>query len=144
MPRNQIKAYVSHPIRGKYGINATHQQMVDNNNKAIKFGIFIKKTFPAIQWYVPADHNELVIIAFEKGYLNEGTILDIDCSIIDTCNFMLVFSPDDYISRGMKIEINHCTKTHKTIVQTPLDGNYDEYIKNLVEAVNCYLITLMR
>jgi hypothetical protein len=117
--------------------------MEANNAKAIEFSKFIRKAFPAIQWYVPGDHDEIVQIAFEKNYLDADKILDIDCSIIDTCNFMLIFAPDDYISGGMKIEIDHCTKTHKQVLSA-IDGNYDQYIQALVEAVNCYLVTLMR
>lgn len=141
--RNQIKAYISHSIRGKFGINATCEQMEVNNQKAIAFGKFIREAFPAIEWYIPGDHDEFVLYAYLKKYINEKQILDIDCAIIDTCNFMLIYSPDDHISRGMQIEIDHCTKSHKQVLSA-VDGDYSQYIQALVEATNCYLVTLMR
>jgi len=117
--------------------------MKDNNQKAIDFGKFIRTAFPAIHWYIPGDHDEFVSCAFKYKYINIKQILDVDCKIIDTCNFMLVFSPDDYISGGMAVEIDYCTKSHKQVLSA-VDGDYNQYIQALVEATNCYLVTLMR
>ena len=139
----QIKAYISHSIRGKFGIGATAEQMEVNNQRAIDFGKLCNKEFPQIKWYIPGEHDELVMIAFDKGYMTEKIILDIDCAIIDKCQFMLVFSPDDYISRGMQIEIDHCNFTHKKIISA-VNGGFDAYWNRLKESINCYLTTLMR
>lgn len=141
--RNIIKAYISHSIQGKWGVNATAEQMRSNNEKAKKFGRFLAEAFPSIEWYVPGEHDEFVMIAHKKGYITRKQILDVDCGIINGCNFMVVFSPDDYISRGMQVEVDHCQKTGKRIISA-VDGNYHEYCQRIVEAINCYLITLMR
>lgn len=117
--------------------------MEANNQKAIEFGKLCRKAFPHINWYIPGEHDELVMIAFDKGYMTEKTILDIDCAIIDKCQFMLVFSPDDHISRGMQIEIGHCNRTNKRIISA-VNGNFHEYWKRLQESINCYLTILMR
>ena len=140
---SKLKAYISHSIRGKFGVNATREQMETNNRKAIEFGKVMKGLFPHIDWYIPGEHDELVMIAFEKGYMTEKIILDIDCAIIDRCQFMLIYSPDDYISRGMQIEVDHCVFTHKHIISA-MNGNRDCYVARLEEAINCYLTTLMR
>ncbi len=139
----QIKAYISHSIRGKYGVDATDEQMEENNRRAIEFGKLMRKEFPNVNFYVPGDRDEFVVIAYRKKFLTEKQLLEVDCAIIDECNFMLVYSPDDYISRGMKVEIDHCVYTHTPVISA-VDGTYDEYIAKLIQAINCYLVTLMR
>lgn len=100
-----LKIYVSHSIRGKHGKDATHKQMIANCQKAIRFGHWLKQSFSGVEWYIPADHDEFVTLAYEKKYLNERQILDVDCTIIrNTCNGVLFYMPDDYLSTGMAIE----------------------------------------
>lgn len=115
-----LKIYVSHSIRGKHGKDATHDQMVANCKKAIKFGHWLKSSFPEVKWYVPADHDEFVVLAYEQGYLNEKQILDIDCLIIrDTCNGILFYMPDDYLSKGMEREKEEALALNKPILDIP-------------------------
>ena len=66
-----IRAYISHCIRGKYGQDATDEQMKENNRKAIEFAKKLAKMFPTIDFYCPGEHDEFVIIAYRKGYLTE-------------------------------------------------------------------------
>lgn len=139
---SKIKAYVSHSIRGKFGVDATDEQMKANNDKAIKFGNYLRVQFPHITWYVPGDHDEFVLIAYRKKYMSEEEILDVDCTIIDSCNFMVMFSPDAYISRGMQVEIDHCMK-HRVPIVTALDSG-DAHVKKLVYSINCQLTSMMR
>lgn len=106
-----LKIYVSHSIRGKFGADATVGQMRTNCQKAVNFGKLLRTIFPGINWYIPADHDEFVTLAFTKGYLNEDQILDVDCDIIDTCQGLLAYIPDDFISKGMGIEINYASST---------------------------------
>lgn len=134
---------VSHSIRGKMGKDATLEYMAENNRKAIEFGSLMAKEFPAIDWYVPGEHDEFVLVAYTKGYLTEKQILDIDCEIINKCNFMIVYSPDDYVSKGMQTEIDHCVKSHIPVISA-VDGSYEQYIKRLIYAINCQLVLLMR
>ena len=104
---SKIKAYVSHSIRGKMGKEATDEYMEENNLKAIAFGNELRKAFPNIDFYIPGDHDEFVCIAYKEKYINEKQILWIDCQIINSRNFVLAWSPDDFISNGMRIEIEH-------------------------------------
>ena len=104
---SQIKVYVSHSIRGKMGKAATPEYMQDNNNKAIVFGQELRREFPTVNFYVPGDHDEFVLLAFLAKYLNEKQILDVDCMIVDKCNFVIAYTPDGFISGGMQVEINY-------------------------------------
>ena len=104
---SNIRTYVSHSIRGKMGKEATDEYMAENNQKAIEFGKMLRAKIKGVDFYVPGDHDEFVCLAFREGYLDENQILYIDCQIIDTCNFILAWSPDGFISNGMKIEIDH-------------------------------------
>lgn len=111
-----IRIYVSHSIRGKYGINATHEQMNKNNELAIAFGKKLKRKFPNVYFHVPAEHEEFIQKAYDKGLLTEKQILDIDCEILNECNLLLVYSPDNFISRGMQVEIDYAVCNNIPII----------------------------
>lgn len=133
--KNKIRIYVSHSIRGMKGADATKEGMVANNLKAMKFGQFLTKRFPGVKFYVPAEHDEFVLIAYEKGYLNEQEMLAIDCEIVNRCQALIAYVPDQYISNGMLTEILHAQRTGKTvlIVTNDMPGiiveNYLERLK---------------
>lgn len=105
--KKRIRVYVSHSIRGKKGKDATDEDMRRNNNLAIIFGQALRRKFPGVHFYVPGDHDEFVIIAYGKKYITEKQILDVDCAIVEQCHFVLAYSPDGYLSKGMKIEIEY-------------------------------------
>ena len=140
---SKIRAYVSHAIRGKHGKDATIEQMEANNQKAIEFGVALRKEFSNVEFYIPADHDEFVLEAYKKGYVGEKEVLDVDCIIISKCNFLIVYSPDDYISRGMQIEVDYAT-LHNIPIISAIDGTYEEYYKKIVCAINCHLTSMMR
>jgi len=140
---SKIRAYVSHSIRGKYGATATQEQMEANNQKALGFGRELAGEFSGVDFYIPAVHDEFVLIAYRKGYLTEKQILDVDCDIVSKCNFLVVFAPDDYISKGMGIEIGHAVENNIPIISA-VDGTYKEYYKRIVYAINCHLTSMMR
>lgn len=100
----KIKIYISHSIRGKHGKNATKKQMRENNDKAILFHRQLKRLYPTTDFYCPGEHDEFVLIAYTKGFLSEEQVLQVDCDIVATCNLLLNYSPDRYISKGMKVE----------------------------------------
>ena len=140
---SKIKAYVSHSIAGKYAEEATTKQKLANCDKAILFGKQLAKEFPNIDFYIPGKHEIFVIIALEKDYLTLEQVLDIDCSIVSQCNFIVVFSPDDYISKGMQIEIDHAVYSNIPVISA-IDGSYEEYYKRIVYAINCHLTSMLR
>lgn len=140
---SKIRAYIGHSIRGKFGVNATDKQRDINSKKAIDFGNQLSTEFPNIDFYIPGLHQEFDCVAERSGYLIDKQILDIDCTIISRCNFLIVFSPDDYISKGMQIEIDHAVFNNTPVISA-VDGSYDDYFKRIVCAINCHLTSMMR
>jgi len=98
---NKIKVYISHSIQGRKGKDATHEDMVENNLRASTFGAVLSCKFPHIGFYVPGDHDEFVMIAFESGILTIDQILEVDCKILSKRHILLNYIPDQYISGGM-------------------------------------------
>ena len=133
-----IKVYVSHSIRGKKGANATDEDMRRNNDLAIMFGKALRRKIPGINFYVPGDHDEFVVIAYRKKYLSEKQILDVDCIIVHQCNFVIVYSPDGYLSRGMKVEIEYAGENGIPVIVV---GMLDE---SGIASINRQLQNLMR
>lgn len=106
--KKQIKVYVSHSIRGKKGKNATDEDMRHNVSLAIIFGQALRRKFPGIDFYVPGDHEYPPVgNLLRKKYITVGQILDVDCEIVERCNFVIAYSPDSHLSSGMKREIEH-------------------------------------
>lgn len=112
----KIRVYISHSIRGKHGKNATKKQMAVNNEKAKLFYYSLKRFYPTLDFYCPGEHDEFVLIAYEKGFLTEEQILSVDCEIILSCNLLLNYSPDRYISRGMKVENDYAAACRIPII----------------------------
>jgi len=104
-----IKVYVSHSIRGPNGGDATKEDM-DYNCDRIKLLVNrVRKIFPDVEFYVPAESEEFVGIAYRNGIVNEKQILDIDCIILDGCDLVVVFLPEDDpdLQGGREIEGTH-------------------------------------
>lgn len=129
----KIKIYCSHSIRGKFGLDATPEQMEVNCKIALQFGVLLNMNIGRVDWYVPAEHEEFVGIAYQKGYLTEHQILDVDCAILDKCRALLVFDPDNYISRGMQVEIDYADSHSIPVYFT--DGNDWTEIKEFVDGL---------
>lgn len=139
---NDIKVYISHSICGKMGKGATKEYMDANNKKAIAFGKTLGEEFPNIDFHIPGAYEDFVGPAYRKGHLTREQILDVDCDIISRSNFIIVFAPDDYISGGMKVEIDYAT-LHSIPIISAIDGTYEEYVQKIIYAVNCHLISMM-
>ena len=99
------KAYFSHSIRGKLGVNATPESMKINNEKAHKAAVLARCVLPEISFYVPGENDLLISILYQDGRLTEEDILWGDCQIIKDCKILIAFSPDGFISTGMRVEI---------------------------------------
>lgn len=128
---DRVTAYMCHSIRGKKGVEATQQEMIDNNNKAIEAGERLRLEHPELDVYVPGDHDEFVMIGYESGTLTEKQILDIDCAVVERRDAIVMYAEDGYLSRGMVTEIKYAKK-HKKLVWW-YDGL--ELYKNL----NCFI-----
>ena len=93
-----MKIYVSHPIRGSVGTEG----MQDNINAAILIATDIRRAFPSVEFYVPAEHEELVTALG----IDEPTILAAYLKILSTCDGMVCLDWDS--SKGMDVEREHC------------------------------------
>lgn len=140
---SKIRAYCSHSIRGKMGKGATKEYMDANNRKAIAFCKMLSKKFPNIDFHVPGAYEEFVGPAYRKGHLSEKQILDVDCDIISRSNFIIVFAPDDFISKGMKVEIDYAI-LHNIPIVSAIDGAPAEYLHRIVCSINCHLTSMLR
>lgn len=98
-------AYISHPIRGARGAAATHADMEANNRRAMEFARIVRAEFPGLSLYVPAEHDEFILLAYETGRLDEAAILAVDKLIIVKRDVLLAYAPEGYVSSGMQVEI---------------------------------------
>ena len=103
-----MKVYLSHSIRGVAGTEATLEIMEANNALAHGFGDQLRKRCPELGYlYVPGDHDEFITIAYQRKYLTEDQILSVDKAIIDTCDLVIIYAFDNYISIGMSVELDY-------------------------------------
>lgn len=124
--QDKFKIYLSHQIRGPKGDDATDEEIQSNIELYKAIGQELKAYFidwekmdgfPKIELYVPADHDEFVLISYQRGYLTETEILSTDCGIIDTCDLVIMFS--NYRSHGMQVEEAYAAKEGIAIYQMP-------------------------
>ncbi len=107
--------YVSHSIRGKYGNDATPEQMKVNNDRAIEFGNKLRRQFPGIDFYVPGEMDGFLLRQGVHAIDIVEALLGLDCAIISVSDGVLFYMPDDYISGGMKREEVHAQYVRKSI-----------------------------
>jgi hypothetical protein len=103
----QIKAYLSHPIRGIAGNNVTDEVMAANNAKAKVMGNILRLACPELSLYIPAEMDEFLIPrGIHPVDIVEG-LLALDCAIVGQSDILLVYIHDGHVSSGMRREINH-------------------------------------
>lgn len=134
---NQIRAYVSHPIRGAKGVNATREDMERNNQRIIEFARLLRQCYPTIDFYIPAEHDEFVLEAYEQGFISEVQILDADCAIVRKCHVLIAVALDEHISRGMFKEMREASLHNIPMV---VIENNEQGLKT----IDSYLLSLMR
>ena len=101
------RIYISHPIRGKAGKNFTKKIIEENCKKAVELTKQLAKDFRFVDWYCPAEHDEIIQILYQAGKLSEEDILWADCEIIKRCDGLLVYAFEgiEHISSGMRKEM---------------------------------------
>lgn len=112
----KVTAYLSHPIRGKKGGDATIEDIKLNCKKAIEFANRLRKDIPELDLYVPAEH-ELPPVGYilRKGYMTVDQILDVDCEVLEERDLLIVYGSVGGRSSGMLKEINHAYDAAKPI-----------------------------
>lgn len=101
-----LSAYFSHPIRGTKGPDATAQDIIENCEHCSEVAHQIERE-TGITLYIPADHDEVINLAFTHGHITERGILEADCRILAKRDFVLAYAREGHVSRGMKVEIEH-------------------------------------
>ena len=103
-----MKSYLSHAIRGRAGNKCPAQQLKENLKRAIEIANQIREACPWLDLYVPAEHEDFVRKAFDKKYITEKQILDVDCDILDECDNIIIFIPEgDELQGGRLVEHDH-------------------------------------
>jgi hypothetical protein len=99
------------------GSDATHEDMDLNCERIISIAKYLRTQLSGdIEIYVPAEHEEFVQISYDKGWLTEEQILEIDCDIISRGDVVLCHvqeSLGDELQGGREIEVKHAIKTGK-------------------------------
>lgn len=112
-----MRYYLSHSIRGKYGKDATPTQMKENCDRVLEMARELRENAPRAEFYIPAEHEDFVNIAYRDKYLTEKQVLEIDCKIIDNCDGVIVYCPpDDPMCGGRTVEYKHAIATNKPVV----------------------------
>ena len=107
LPKIQIGAYFSHPIRGLKGAAATVDDQSLNNNLAIVVGKILSNFCPALDLYIPAEHDEFGTEFSLRKSTSVEEILEIDKIILERRDILIAFCYNGVLSSGMKIEIDH-------------------------------------
>ncbi len=103
-----MRTYLSHSIRGKLGTDCPPEQQIINCESALFVARLIRKECPWLDLYVPSEHEDFVKKAFDKKYITETQILDIDCDIIDKCDNIVILVPEgDELQGGRLFEHDH-------------------------------------
>ena len=108
-----MKTYFSHSIRGKLGADCLPVTLRENCEIAIEIANKIRAACPWTKLYVPAEHENFVQRAYDKKYMTEKQILDVDCEILSEQDNTVIFVPEgDELQGGRKVEhdfaINEC------------------------------------
>lgn len=112
---NKVTAYFSHAIRGKKGKAATEKDMKKNCDAAMEAVEWLRSNIPELELYVPAEHEDFVLICYEDKYLTEEQILEVDCKILQQRDILIVNVVDEWLGGGIAVEIADAKRTGKLI-----------------------------
>jgi len=122
-----FRIYLSHHVRGSSGLDATVYEIETNIKRHRAIGTEIQaylidwekmEGFPKAELYVPAAHAEFVELAYQRHYLNEAQLLDVDCAIVERCNLLIAYDNPN-LSRGMQVEIKHALENGVPVYNMP-------------------------
>ena len=111
-----IRAYLSHPIRGLKGKDATDEDILANCQSAIVFADILRHEFSELEIYCPAEHDEFVATAYREKILTETEILAVDCILLSKRNILLIDTRQNFLSVGMRFEINYAYSHHVPVL----------------------------
>lgn len=112
----KVNAYVSHTIRGEKGKDATKQDMENNCQRAEALCSQIRSEIADVILYVPAEHEQFVQSAFDRGFMSEQQILTVDCDILERQDLLIVLTENGWEGGGIGIEAMHARENGIPIV----------------------------
>lgn len=133
-----MKVYFSHAMRGKPGFALNSAEHGNNCEAAIRIADQLRKMFPKLSLYVPAESEPFVGAAYKKGYLSIEQILELDCIIVDQCDVVIVYVPEgDELQGGRLIEYDHAVATNRPVcifrrVEEAINYLYAQYRGELI------------
>ena len=99
---NRPTIYMSHPIRGTSG------DIEGNCKKAATAARRLRRVFPEVDFYVPAEHDLTLQILTAENMLSISDIMFADLTILRACHGWMYYSFE--LSTGSKIEMEHACK----------------------------------
>lgn len=84
--------------------------MKANCDAAIVFGNWCRAKFPDVEFYVPGEMDEFLMKWGVAPLDMVPELLALDCGMIRHSDGLIIFEPDDYISGGMCIELQHANQ----------------------------------
>jgi len=128
-----MRVYFSHSIRGAAGPGASPGvQAVNCSAARVMAGRINEMRDDDVDFYIPAEHEDFVQLAYDNDYITGAEILDVDCKIIDACDACVVYVPDwDTLQGGRKVEYDHCVKTGKPVCIFHRASEAVDYLKAL-------------
>ncbi|KKK98171.1 hypothetical protein LCGC14_2645410 [marine sediment metagenome] len=102
-----IRAYLSHPIRGILGDDATNESMNINNDQAKVTGNLIRAGIPDLQVYIPAEHDDFLLKNGVTPVNMVEELLALDCAIAHDCDLILIYDHQFKLGHGMQREYDY-------------------------------------
>lgn len=98
-----MSKYFDHPtVYCSHAILGTNGDMVGNCKKAIKGFQKVRKLFPEVNWYVPAESDLVLQILYNTGHLTVDEIIQADLEILRSCDGWCMYHFDE--SKGCERE----------------------------------------
>ena len=114
--KRYIRGYFSHPIRGEAGVVATKEEMINNCEQAVRAAEKIRKFWgPALDLYVPAEHQEILFHLLEAGNVTHNEIVECSCLIVADIDLFFLYLPGP-ISAGQLREQDTAKHWKKNII----------------------------
>jgi hypothetical protein len=125
--------YVSHPIRGRNG------DMKDNCKKAINGVRKLRKLFPEIDFYVPAEGDLVLQILYNSNKLSERNILWADKEVLRNCHGWFFYKFDESsgseIERAEAIKCGFVEDTEHDIIYDISKANFNKIRRSFIPIV---------
>jgi len=113
-------------------------EMKSNCELACVAGAALRVVVPQFKFYVPAEHEEFVSLAYHGCVLNELQIVGIDTEIQDRCCATLFFNHQRSFSSGMLTEWHNVkyADTHPVMTFSSLE-QIPNSVKAFLEILQC-------